>query len=151
MRIMLLLMIGSLVAPLLGAVEVREFDDLEKQTRYEHLLKEVRCLVCQNQSLGDSDAELAKDLRDEIYSMIQSGQSEEEAISFLTDRYGDFVLYRPPFKSITWLLWVGPALFILAGGSIAFWPKRDKNRQANPKGLTDEERLELDRLKRRID
>ena len=133
----------------LMAVEIRQFDDPDKQARYESLIEELRCLVCQNQSLADSDAELAKDLRDEVYGIIQSGQNEEEAIRFLTDRYGDFVLYRPPLKPITILLWVGPLLMLLAG-SIVLWSQH-RRRQAEPDvTLSDSEHQQLEALKKKL-
>ena len=122
-----------LVLPLAAsAVEVREFDTPEKQARYEHLLNELRCLVCQNQSLADSDADLAKDLRDEVYDIIQAGKSEDEAIKFLTDRYGDFVLYRPPLRTTTVLLWAGPILILLSGG-VFLWSQGRK--REDPSGV----------------
>jgi cytochrome c-type biogenesis protein CcmH len=140
-----------LVLPLTAAaVEIRQFDDPAKQERYEHLIEELRCLVCQNQSLADSDADLAKDLRDEVYAIIQSGKSEQEAIKFLTDRYGDFVLYRPPFKPITVLLWAGPFL-ILSGGAVFLW-RQGRRRHATIRiDLTEEERQRLDRLKKNLE
>jgi cytochrome c-type biogenesis protein CcmH len=128
------------------AVEVRQFDDPAKQARYERLIEELRCLVCQNQSLADSDADLARDLRDEVYGIIQSGKDEQEAIRFLTDRYGDFVLYRPPVKPITWLLWIGP-LLILLGGGLFLWRRHAHRRLAIDDGMTEAERLRLEKLK----
>lgn len=76
---------------------------------------ELRCLVCQNQTIADSHAELAIDLRNQIRSMLQAGRSQEDILGYMTDRYGDFVRYRPPFKSSTWLLWLGPLLLLAAG------------------------------------
>ena len=91
-----------------------EFDDPVQKDRYYELIEEVRCLVCQNQSLSDSNAELAQDLRNEIYQKIIAGEKEKDIIHFLTQRYGDFVLYRPPFESNTLILWLGPfALLII--------------------------------------
>lgn len=133
-----------------SAVEVRQFDSEEKRQSYERLVDELRCLVCQNQSLADSDAELAKDLRDEVYGIIQSGKSEEEAVKFLTDRYGDFVLYRPPFKPITLLLWGGP-LLILLGGAAFLWNQGKRRSKPTRIDLTDEERERLERLKRNLE
>lgn len=133
-----------------SAVEIREFDDPAKQQRYENLIEELRCLVCQNQSLADSDADLAKDLRDEVYDIIQSGKSEQEAIHFLTDRYGDFVLYRPPVKPMTILLWSGPLLILIAA-LVFVWRQGKQRRGVARLELTDEERQRLDRIKRNLE
>lgn len=95
--------------------------DTEKQdTQFAHLLRELRCLVCQNQDLADSNAGLAKDLRNEVYELVKAGKNDSEIINYLTDRYGDFILFKPPIKSITALLWFGPALFMVLGFLI-FW------------------------------
>jgi cytochrome c-type biogenesis protein CcmH len=92
-----------------------EFNNPQHEQRYYDLIEEVRCLVCQNQSLSDSNAELAQDLRKEIIDMITSGKDNDYIIDFLVQRYGDFVLYRPPLKENTWLLWFGPFLFLIVG------------------------------------
>jgi cytochrome c-type biogenesis protein CcmH len=92
------------------------FDDAALQARYEHLIREFRCLQCQNETIADSNAELARDLRREIRDMIGAGKTDNEIREFLTQRYGDFVLYRPPVKPTTWLLWSAPALLLLLGG-----------------------------------
>jgi cytochrome c-type biogenesis protein CcmH len=90
-------------------------DPVQHET-YERLTSEVRCLVCQNQTIGDSSAPLAADLRREIRGMIEAGRSEEEIKVFLLDRYGDFVLYKPRFKASTAALWLAPVLLLLIGG-----------------------------------
>lgn len=95
--------------------ENRSFEDPENARRYRDLIRELRCLVCQNQNLADSNAELAADLRQITYEMIRAGKSDAEIIDFMVSRYGDFVLYRPPFKPETILLWAGPFLFLAAG------------------------------------
>jgi cytochrome c-type biogenesis protein CcmH len=89
------------------------------QERYERLINELRCLVCQNNSIADSNAGLAADLRREVRSMLLAGKTDAEILSFMTDRYGDFVLYRPPFVPRTWLLWLAPALLLLLGAFVA--------------------------------
>jgi len=132
------------------AVEIREFDDPDKQLRYERLIEELRCLVCQNQSLADSDADLARDLRDEVYAIIQSGKNEQEAVKFLTDRYGDFVLYRPPFKVTTALLWIGPFL-LLAGGGLFLWRQVKRRDTGEDLALTEEEKKRLERLRNNLE
>ena len=91
------------------------FQNRDLEERYYLLIEEVRCLVCQNQSLADSNAPLAQDLRNEIFKMIQINKSNTEIMEFLVKRYGDFVLYRPPLKKNTWLLWFGPFLFLIVG------------------------------------
>ena len=87
------------------------------EPRLNKLAAELRCLVCQNQSLADSNAELAVDLKNQVRDMIRAGKSDDEIKTYLTDRYGDFVLYRPPMRTTTWLLWAGPFV-LLAGGAI---------------------------------
>lgn len=93
------------------------FTDAEQEERYQQLTVELRCLVCQNQTLADSDAPLAQDLRREIFNMMQAGRTDDEIKQFLIDRYGDFVLYMPPVKSNTLVLWLMPA-FLLVGGAL---------------------------------
>jgi cytochrome c-type biogenesis protein CcmH len=90
--------------------------DPEHRALYEQLIHEVRCLVCQNQTIGDSTAPLAADLRREIRRLVVEGRSDEEIKRFLLDRYGDFVLYKPRFRETTALLWLAPVLLLVVGG-----------------------------------
>ena len=101
----------------LYASEPLVFSSDESEERFLHLTRELRCLVCQNQTLADSDAPLAADLRLEIKEMIDAGRSDEEIRKFLVDRYGDFVLYRPPMAGNSLALWLFPALLLLGGGA----------------------------------
>lgn len=134
------------------AVEVRQFDDPAKQTAYENLVKELRCLVCQNQSLADSDADLAKDLRTEVYDIIQSGKSEEAAVKFLVDRYGDFVLYNPPLKPVTSLLWLGPfALLLCALVYLGLLARQRSAKKRDEPPLDEAERSRLQALKKKLE
>jgi cytochrome c-type biogenesis protein CcmH len=110
-----------------------------------HLANELRCLVCQNQSIAESNAELAVDLRRQIREQIAAGRSDGEIVDFMVNRYGDFVLYRPPFKPGTLLLWLGPLLLVLAG----FWTLARAvraRRRAQAPSLTAEERERAERL-----
>jgi cytochrome c-type biogenesis protein CcmH len=100
-----------------GADIPMTFENAAEQERYQGLLEELRCLVCQNQSLADSHADLAQDLRNEVYRMVKEGQADQEILQFLVTRYGDFVLYRPPLKASTLLLWFGP--FVLLALALA--------------------------------
>ena len=94
------------------------FESQQQQDRFDELTKELRCLVCQNQNLADSDAPLAHDLRREVHAMLQTGQSNEEIKQFMVERYGDFVLYRPPVQQNTYLLWLAPAVLLLIGALV---------------------------------
>ena len=91
------------------------FSQTPYESRYYRLINELRCLVCQNQALADSNAELARDLRLKTHQLIESGESDESIVRFMVDRYGDFILYRPPLRMRTILLWIGPALMLALG------------------------------------
>ena len=110
--------------------DIYPFSNSKQQAQYQHLLKELRCLVCQNQDLADSNAGLAKDLKREVYEKVIEGRSDSEIIQFLTDRYGDFILFKPPVKALTYLLWFGPLLFLFIGLIIfyLYWRKREDSR-----------------------
>ena len=101
------------VPPLQAVIETYEFESAQMEADYKKLIDELRCLVCQNQNLSASDADLARDLRRETYEMLQQGKSSQQVVEFMVERYGDFVLYRPQFKSNTYLLWLGPFLLLL--------------------------------------
>jgi len=109
-----------LAAPVLAIDSEGPLPTPELQARYERLTNELRCLVCQNQTVADSNADLAKDLRDRTRAMLVAGATDEQIIAFMTDRYGDFVLYRPPVTPRTWLLWAAPALLLIVGSFSAF-------------------------------
>lgn len=117
----------------------------EQDARYRELINELRCLVCQNQSIADSNAPLANDLRAQVQTQLEAGRSDVEIKSYLTDRYGDFVLYDPPFKASTALLWLAPALLLaLAIGLV--W--KLTQRRAAPAAAS---RLNADALKKLLD
>ena len=99
------------------AIDPLEFKDRAQEVRFQNLTKQLRCLVCQNQDLADSDADLAKDLRRQVFDMMQAGKSDAEIKQYLVARYNDFVLYDPPLKPGTWLLWFAPFV-LLAGGAL---------------------------------
>lgn len=98
-----------------ASVEVKQFESPQQEQRYKKLIDELRCLVCQNQNLADSNASLAIDLRKQVYKMINDGQSDKEILDYMVTRYGDFVLYRPPFNTSTLLLWIGPFIILAVG------------------------------------
>ena len=126
------------------AIDPREFDSPEDEARYQELIAELRCLVCQNQNIADSSAPLAKDLRSQVLEMINQGSSDAEIRTFMTDRYGDFVLYAPPVKSSTWILWFGPAA-ILVGGMLFLVMTLRRRMALSPDIMADPDQEELDR------
>ena len=150
-RFVLIAMLGvGMFAPATqGAVfESREFADLDAQRRYHTLIEELRCLVCQNQNLADSNAELAADLRDQVYRMIQHGDTDDAIKTYMVERYGDFVLYRPPLRVTTVALWMGPFGFLLVAGYL-LWSHlrgRAKHDSAGLRDLDADEQRRLETL-----
>jgi len=101
--------VGTDVAPL-------HFQDAAEEKRFHALVSELRCVMCQNQSLADSNAQIAHDLRREVLALMRQGKSDDDIRTYLVARYGEFVLYKPRIEATTWLLWFGPAVLLLAGG-----------------------------------
>ncbi len=130
--IMALLLIPLLlIAPSGAADEPLEFLSAQEEQRFNRLIEELRCLVCQNQNLKDSDAPLAKDLRLQVLEQMRAGNDDAAVKQFLVERYGDFVLYRPPVQSNTYLLWLGPVFLLLLGGAIVYRTVR-RHRDGDP-------------------
>jgi cytochrome c-type biogenesis protein CcmH len=108
------------------------------EARMLRITAELRCLVCQNQTIADSHSDLAGDLREEVRVMLHKGKSDAEVVRFMTDRYGDFVLYRPPVKPTTWLLWFGPAVLMIGGTALLLLLIRRRTRLADERFEPDE-------------
>ncbi len=126
-------------------IEVYQFANPEVELRYQSLTEELRCLVCQNQNIADSHAELAQDLRRKVYEKLNSGETNEQIIAYMTERYGDFVLYRPPFNTRTLILWLAPVLTLLIGG-IGFWSLLKRRENSTEEKLSDTELADLNKL-----
>jgi cytochrome c-type biogenesis protein CcmH len=139
MRAILLAALLAVSIPVLAGEARPLADDPAIEQRMVNLASDLRCLVCQNESLAGSHAELAEDLRKEIRVQMKAGKSDKEVISYLTTRYGDFVLYRPPFKPVTYLLWLGPLLFL--GIGLGVWYTTLKKRRALKDQPVDESQL----------
>ncbi|MDR0274498.1 MAG: cytochrome c-type biogenesis protein CcmH [Burkholderiaceae bacterium] len=131
-------LLWALLAPLAWAAAPQQPVDPDRLYR---LTSELRCLVCQNESLADSDAPLAIDLKNEVRSRMAAGESDAEIKKFLVDRYGNFVIYRPPFNAATLLLWLGP-LLLAAIGILAVWRAMRANGAGDAAGGADEQREE---------
>lgn len=110
------------------AIEPMPFKDHAQELRFQHLTHQLRCPMCQNESLADSNAPIARDLRNQIFQMMQQGKSDEEIKQYLVARYSKFVLYDPPLTPGTWLLWFGPLLILLGGAGVVLVAIRKRSR-----------------------
>jgi cytochrome c-type biogenesis protein CcmH len=137
------------IAPAFAVIESYTFDTPEQEALFKKMTQELRCLVCQNQNLADSNAELAQDLRKKTHDMIMAGKSEAEIVEYMVARYGDFVLYRPPVKSSTLFLWIGPLLFLVIAIIVATRFVRSRQSASADPELPDEQlRMARDLLKK---
>lgn len=121
-------------------------DDAQLEQRVTRLAAELRCLVCQNQSLADSNADLAVDLRNQVREMLRAGRSDQEIREFMVQRYGDFVLYKPPLKASTVLLWTGPFVLLLLAAAVLWTYLRRRSARIVERELTPEERARAQSL-----
>jgi len=136
-RALVLAWLLTVPAVVLAIDAEQAFDDPAMQARYEKLTRELRCLVCQNQTIADSNATLAQDLRREVRELMAEGKSDTEIHEFLTARYGDFVLYNPPVRPRTYLLWAAPGLLVLVGlgAAVVVVTRRARVARENPDSL----------------
>jgi len=117
--LLLAVFIALCVQPALAIDTAPAFDDPALQARYNKLIHELRCVQCRSQSIADSNVGLAADLRREVRELIAAGKSDAEILTYMTDRYGEYILYKPPLNSTTWLLWAAPVLLLVIGGAAA--------------------------------
>ena len=137
-----LLLLASLGAH--AAIDVYEFESPAQEQRYRLLIEELRCPKCQNQNLAGSGAGVATDLKDRAYALMREGKSDEEIRTHLVERYGDFITYRPPLRTSTLLLWIGPFVLLLLGALILVW--RVRRPAAAPAAISAGEREHLAQL-----
>jgi cytochrome c-type biogenesis protein CcmH len=128
-----LLVLGLLLLPALSvaqAIQPLPFRNHAEEVRFQHLSAELRCPMCQNETLADSNAPIAHDLRRQVFEMMQAGKSDDDIKAFLVDRYSQFVLYKPPVEPSTWLLWFGPLVLLAIGGIVVAVQVRRRARQS---------------------
>ena len=128
-----------------AGIDIYQFDDAENEKQFRNLVAELRCPKCQNQNLADSNAGLAKDLKDRTYQLVKEGKSDKEIKAYLVERYGDFIIYRPPFRFSTALLWLGPLLIFLLVFGI-FIRKRLQAPDSKAEEISSKERERINRL-----
>lgn len=133
-----LMLLLSAFAFIASAMEPMDYRDAAEEQRFRALTLELRCVLCQNQSLADSNAPIAHDLRLEILRLMREGKSDEQIKQYLVARYTDFVLYRPEVEPMTWLLWFGPGLLVIVGGAVIFAIVRKRSRNAPSAPPSDE-------------
>lgn len=147
----LLISLFFIAAPALAGEAVPTAADPVLEARVQAIASELRCLVCQNQTIADSHAELAVDLRDQVREMVKRGDSQEQIVAYMTARYGDFVLYRPPVRKSTWLLWFGPLLLLVFSVSMLILHLRRRRNQPaelfDPEFPDDEADVSLEKSK----
>ncbi len=156
LRLISLVLICLLSVTVYAAIDVYDFDSVQQEAQYRGLIEELRCPKCQNQNLAGSDAPIAQDLKQKTYDMVKDGRSDAEIRSYMQERYGDFITYKPPVRPSTWVLWFFPPLLLLF--LIAGWFWQSKRRQLVAQGVTNKivdspaaaltpaEKAELDRL-----
>jgi cytochrome c-type biogenesis protein CcmH len=135
-----------LSAPALAVLPSEQLSDPLLEARARHISQELRCVVCQNQTIDDSDAPLAHDLRVILRERLLAGDSDEQAKAYLVKRYGTYVLLKPPFQANTFFLWLGPFLVLMLGGVVAAFYVRGRSRLALAPELSNDERARLDDL-----
>ena len=141
-----LLLLVMAAAPAFSFSADDPLDDPAQEARVRELARELRCVVCQNQSIFDSNADLARDLRLLVRERIAAGDTDAEAKQYIVDRYGDFVLLKPPFKATTYVLWFGPLVIFILGAAAVFFYHRRRRADAEAASLSAEERRRLDKL-----
>jgi len=135
-------------SPVIKAKEAQPNEDPQIEQRMKALTQQVRCLVCQNETLADSRAELAEDLRKQIREQMKAGKSDQEILAFLTQRYGDFVLYNPPVKVTTYLLWFGPFGLLIGGTVVLYLFLKHRRELIKDKPLTADEHKRAENILR---
>lgn len=130
-KVVTIIALCTLIDVARAKVEIVQFDNPKQQTLYKRLINELRCLVCQNQNLADSNADLAIDLRKKVRGLISDGKTYDDVVEFMVSRYGEFVMYRPPFNSSTIFLWLSPAVLLLSVFSIVIWRNRLSSRTSS--------------------
>lgn len=138
----ILFLVFALLLPMaVSAIDALPFRDRAEEQRFQNLTRQLRCLVCQNESLADSSADLAKDLREEVFGQMRQGKSDDEIKRYLTARYSDFVLYDPPLRAGTAMLWFGPLVVLAIGATVVatIVRRRAKAAQAVPATTTEDD------------
>ncbi len=149
MRLLLIALIwAGLTTQAVATIDAYEFTNGQDEQRFRVLIEELRCPKCQNQNIADSNAGLAKDIKDRAFKLINEGKSNQEITNYMVERYGDFITYRPPLRPNTWFLWFGPLLLALLAVVIVLFRKLGQRTSANIQITADQEARVQELLKK---
>ncbi|MGX9271844.1 cytochrome c-type biogenesis protein [Pantoea ananatis] len=141
MKFLMMMLCGLLFsASLWAAIDIYAFDSVAQEEQYREITASLRCPKCQNNSIADSNAMIASDMRLKVYQLMKQGQSRQQIIDYMVARYGNFVSYQPPVTPSTLILWAGPALFVIVGGAVIVWRSRQRQTRSE---LDDQEQQRL--------
>ena len=135
----------------LATIDVYEFENAQQEEDFSVLVQELRCPKCQNQNIADSNAGLAKDIKDRAYKLLRDGKSKEYIIDYMVERYGDFITYRPPVTKNTWVLWFGPLILLVFVVLVLVFRKSTDRKPQGSAHITDEQKQRVDALLKRYE
>lgn len=148
---MILLLTALLSWSVAAAIDTYSFNSQEQEQQYRELTEQLRCPKCQNNSIADSNAIIAEDMRNKVYELMMQGQNKQQVIDYMVARYGNFVTYEPPVTPATLILWIGPLLFVLIGGAVVIMRTRQRQTDTNNEPLSEQEQRRLAALLKETD
>lgn len=151
MRLITLLVAALLSWSAAAAIDTYKFNSVEQEQQYRELTEQLRCPKCQNNSIADSNAIIAADMRTKVYELMMQGQDKQQVIDYMVARYGNFVTYEPPVTPATLILWVGPLLFVLIGGAVVILRSRQRRTSAVNQEFSEQEQQRLAALLKETD
>ncbi|MFC0225304.1 cytochrome c-type biogenesis protein [Serratia aquatilis] len=143
MRLITLLLAALLSWSAAAAIDTYKFNSLEQEQQYRQLTEQLRCPKCQNNSIADSNAIIAEDMRTKVYELLMQGQSKQQVVDYMVARYGNFVTYEPPLTPATLILWLGPLLFVMIGGAVVILRTRHRRVRPGNEAFSDQEQRRL--------
>ncbi|MHA7846028.1 cytochrome c-type biogenesis protein [Serratia sp. D1N4] len=143
MRLMTLMLAALLSWSAAAAIDTYQFNSVEQEQQYRELTEQLRCPKCQNNSIADSNAIIAADMRTKVYELMMQGQSKQQVVDYMVARYGNFVTYEPPVTPATLILWIGPLLFVLIGGAVVILRTRHRRADTGDENFSEQEQRRL--------
>ncbi|EFE95514.1 cytochrome c-type biogenesis protein [Serratia odorifera] len=151
MRIVMLILVALFSYSAAAAIDTYRFNSVEQEQQYRELTEQLRCPKCQNNSIADSNAIIAADMRTKVYELMMQGQSKQQIIDYMVARYGNFVTYKPPVTPATLILWLGPLLFVLIGGAVVIMRSRRRGGVGSNEQFSEQEQRRLAALLKETD